>query len=560
MTTWHKPLPAAGLQGRRGAWAEAALVAALSFAWLVATAWCRPLMLPDEGRYVGVAWEMMRSGDWLTPMLNGLPFFHKPPLFYWLTASAMSVLGAGAWSARTASVLGATLGAVALFLFTRRWQGRQAAFVTLGVLLVQPLWYVGGQFANLDMLVAGCITACTLALAHAALRLEAGLPVRRALLLAYGLAGLGLLAKGLIGFVLPGLIVVVWLVLRQRWRLILGLLSLPGLLLMLAIAAPWFWAMAQRHESFLHYFFVVQHFQRFAGSGFNNAQPFWFYPVVLAVLSLPWLLWLRAPVRQRLPADPQDIGLLMLCAIGVVLLFFSLPQSKLVGYILPCVPPLAWWVARCLPGPQAPPRWQWALRASVLLSLALNFTAVGVLALDKGHTTRELGLALRSLHRAGEPVVMLGQYAYDVPFYARLTEPVWVADDWQDPAVHRRDSWRKELAEASDFASPAAAAHLLQPAEVPPLVCRSGMAWVITDTPRPGGTPLPAWLDGATAVFTGARQTLWRLDAARLASALGCGQRPSAGPAGRSAPPSTPAPAPATPHSAGAPAATAAHS
>ena len=69
MTTLHKPMPATGLQGRRGVCAEAALVAALTFAWLVATAWCRPLMLPDEGRYVGVAWEMMRSGDWLTTMV-----------------------------------------------------------------------------------------------------------------------------------------------------------------------------------------------------------------------------------------------------------------------------------------------------------------------------------------------------------------------------------------------------------------------------------------------------------------------------------------------------------
>lgn len=557
MTTAHKPLPSAGV---RGAGAEVALVAVLTFAWLVATAWCRPLMLPDEGRYVGVAWEMMRSGDWLTPMLNGMPFFHKPPLFYWVTAGAMSLLGPGAWSARTASVLGATLGAMALFLFTRRWQGRRAAITALVVLLVQPLWYVGGQFANLDMLVAGCITACTLALADAALRLEAGLPARRHLLLAWGLAGLGLLAKGLIGFVLPGLIVLAWLVLRQRWRLVPRLLSLPGAVLMLAIATPWFVLMAQRHEDFLHYFFMVQHFQRFAGGGFNNAQPFWFYPVVLAALSLPWLLWLRAPVRPVQQPDPQDIGLLMLCAIAVVLVFFSLPQSKLVGYILPCVPPLAWWVARCLPGAQAPRRWQLALRASLLVSLALNFTAVGVLAVDKAHTTRELGMALRGLHRTGEPVVMLGQYAYDVPFYARLGEPVWVADDWDDPAVHRRDSWRKELAEASDFAHPAAAEHLLQPAAVPSLVCRSGMAWVIGGTPRAGSEPLPPWLAGATPVYQGPRQSLWRVDAASAAMAPLCLQTPSAGRAGTSALPSAPAPAPAMRHSVQAPAAAAAHS
>ena len=76
------------------AWrSDALLVAAALFACFAATAWMRPLMLPDEGRYVGVAWEMLRSGDWLTPTLNGLPFFHKPPLFYWLDIAAMHVFG-----------------------------------------------------------------------------------------------------------------------------------------------------------------------------------------------------------------------------------------------------------------------------------------------------------------------------------------------------------------------------------------------------------------------------------------------------------------------------------
>jgi len=66
------------------------LAAALAVvAWLAFAIGLHPLTLPDEGRYVGVAWEMMRSGDWLVPMQNGLPFFHKPPLFYWLTALSM---------------------------------------------------------------------------------------------------------------------------------------------------------------------------------------------------------------------------------------------------------------------------------------------------------------------------------------------------------------------------------------------------------------------------------------------------------------------------------------
>ena len=88
-------------------WRSPGALLALTLCWLGFTAGLRPLLLPDEGRYVGVAWEMLRSGDWLTPTLNGLPFFHKPPLFYWITAASMSVFGLHEWAARLAPVLGA---------------------------------------------------------------------------------------------------------------------------------------------------------------------------------------------------------------------------------------------------------------------------------------------------------------------------------------------------------------------------------------------------------------------------------------------------------------------
>lgn len=120
------------------------------------------------------------------------------------------------------ALVGATLGAMALYLFAQRWSGPASARRALVVLLAQLLWLVGGQFANLDMLVAGCITATVLTLAHVALSLEAGLPHRRSLWPAYGLAGLGVLAKGLIGFVLPALAIGLWLLLRGRWRTLLG--------------------------------------------------------------------------------------------------------------------------------------------------------------------------------------------------------------------------------------------------------------------------------------------------------------------------------------------------
>ncbi|HEY4066818.1 MAG TPA: glycosyltransferase family 39 protein, partial [Burkholderiaceae bacterium] len=150
----------------------------LAFAWLAGLAWLRPLALPDEGRYVGVAWEMLRSGNWVTPTLDGLPFFHKPPLFYWITAAALELLGPNEWAARSASILGGATTVAVLYLALREWLGERSARMAALVLATQPLFFGASQYANLDMLVAACISVSILLGARAALHLEAGLAYR----------------------------------------------------------------------------------------------------------------------------------------------------------------------------------------------------------------------------------------------------------------------------------------------------------------------------------------------------------------------------------------------
>ncbi|HZV93439.1 MAG TPA: glycosyltransferase family 39 protein, partial [Caldimonas sp.] len=98
-------------------------VALLVVVWLVATIGLRPLALPEEGRYVGVAWEMLRSGHWLVPTEDGLPFFHKPPLFYWLDAASMQLFGLHPAAARLPSVLAALLGVAGVRTVAHRWAG-----------------------------------------------------------------------------------------------------------------------------------------------------------------------------------------------------------------------------------------------------------------------------------------------------------------------------------------------------------------------------------------------------------------------------------------------------
>lgn len=519
-----------------GRWGEGARVALLVLVWLAATAWARPLMLPDEGRYASVAWEMLRSGDWLTPTLNGLPFFHKPPLFYWITAAALSLAGLTEIAARAASILGATLGALSLYLFTQRWCGPASARRALWVLLVQPLFFVGGQFANLDMLVAGCITATFLALAHAALSFEQGLAYQRALFLGYGLAALGVLAKGLIGFVIPAMVVFLWLALRRGWHTLWALISPMGMLLFLLVAAPWFLAMQQRFDGFLHYFFVVQHFQRFAAGGFNNVQPAWFYPVVLLLASVPCLLWCRSLATRRyftggtLEASAQHAAVRQLMGLAVfcVVLFFSLPQSKLLGYILPAVAPLAWLMADASAARGMTPSRLRGWRVTLVVSALLGLGVVAGLVWDQRHSTRSLGLALRELRAEGEPVYFLRGYRYDVPFYAHLPDPVRVVDDWNDPGVALRDNWRKEISDAGRFDRERAAQLMLTSAALPAALCRQPVSWLVASE---GLRQRYDFLTVAEPVHTSHGKTLWRVDLGQKAvfSALRCAGTPNGG-------------------------------
>ncbi|MDQ2780659.1 MAG: glycosyltransferase family 39 protein [Pseudomonadota bacterium] len=514
-------------------------VLALILLALVATAWLRPLMLPDEGRYVGVAWEMMHSGDWLTPTLNGLPFFHKPPLFYWITAASMSLFGLHEWAGRLASVTGAALGAFSLWWFLRRWWGERAADLTAVALLAQPLYFLGGQFANLDMLVAGCITATIVLGADAALSIDAGRPWRVALAGAWATAALGVLAKGLIGIVIPGGTLLLWLLLLRRWRLMGQLLWWPGLLLFAVIAVPWFWAMQQRFPDFLHYFFVVQHFQRFAAGGFNNVWPVWFYPAVLLLASLPWLPWLmgnrKQPTAAAATADTNGrlVALLMACWFGLVLLFFSIPASKLVGYIFPAVPPLAALMARGFTlwgAAESRKRKAWLL--SLAATVVLNLAVVIGIALQQRDSLRKLGGTLAALHTPDAPVLMLGKYYYDLPFYARLQAPVAVFDDWQYAAANPRDDWHSELIDAGRFAPARAQAALLMPDALPLSLCKTVGAWVVGPVGSVATYPV---LRLVPVVASQRDIRLWNIDASRpdVFKALRCAGTPSVDPASR---------------------------
>ena len=469
--------------------------------WLLATLGWRPLLLPDEGRYANVAREML-AGDLLVPTLNGLPFLHKPPLFYWLDMAAMQLFGLNAFAARMGAMLGAWLMGASLFFALRRWHGPQVAARALVVLATCPLYFVSAQYANHDLLVASLITAATLAWVRS---LEAPGQVHLGWLVAgWAACALALLAKGLIGIVLPALIIGPWLLAQGRWSQMFKLLHPLGLLVFAIVAAPWFITMQVRFAGFFDYFFVQQHFRRFSQATFNNVQPFWFFILVLPALTLPWSGWLPQAVRRAWADRDARIGLYVWWVVAVVG-FFSLPSSKIVGYVLPAVVPWCALLALALTRLRDQP-WRWAMGGSALMCVVI----VGVLAQQAPKSNRAAALALAAAITPGDRVVMVDEYFYDLPFYARLKGPVTIASDWDDPQLPLRDNWRKELFDAARF-DPALGRVLLRPLnDLGALACGAGRVWFVV---HPGQAQRVAGLPGSTRVFADARTELWRTSA-----------------------------------------------
>ena len=315
----------------------------------------RTLVPPDEGRYAEIAREMFVSGDWITTRLNGIKYFEKPPLQAWMNALTFTLFGLGEWQARLWTGLCGILGVMLTALAGTRVFGGRAGLYAALVLGSCFYWVLGSQVDSVDMGVSGMMTLslCALLLAQ---RAGADARTRRNWMLACwaGMA-LAVLSKGLIGIVLPGGVLVAYTLAARDWRLWTRLHIVNGLLLFLAIAAPWFILVGIRNPEQPHFFFIHEHVERFLLKEHHREAPWWSFLVLLAAGSMPWLGVLLPSLRAGLRPDTQRAApaavpapgdsfrprLLALVWLVFIVAFFSASSSKLPGYILPVFPALA---------------------------------------------------------------------------------------------------------------------------------------------------------------------------------------------------------------------------
>ncbi len=301
----------------------------------------RGLNEPDEGRYAEIAREMVVSGDWLIPTLNGIPHFQKPPLLYWATAASIKLLGVNEWAVRLPSAL-AALGIVGLtywmgsLLFDQR-TGLAAALILLSSLEFFAL----ARVLTPDMFMSFWITAAV------ACMIKYGCGGSRLWSWLFFVAmGLGFMVKGPMAFIVPIAAALSWQFARRRAGTPFRLPWAGGVVLMLAIGLSWFIALSLQNKELLSYFAGDELVKRFGSKTHGRSKPFWFFLWVLPVGLFPWtfaffaILW-RQFTRWRKGWRPNAAQWLLVGWVAIPLVVLSISGSKLPTYVLPLFPALA---------------------------------------------------------------------------------------------------------------------------------------------------------------------------------------------------------------------------
>ncbi len=332
-----------------------------------------PLLDPDEGRYAEIPREMLESGDFITPRLNYVKYFEKPPLFYWLTAGSMALFGQKEWAVRLVPAVAGFLTLLLIMGLGKRIFDGPTGVMAAWIYLTSAIPTVLARLPIIDGVFSLFLTA-TWGAWYLGYKAQPKQTRRLWYCISWACLGLAVMTKGIAAIALTGLIAGGFIICRRDWRALLTFAWVPGLLIFAVIVVPWHWAVSAENPGFFHFYIVVQHFARLVSQ--EHAKPFWFF---VAIFPFGMLLWvgfffpaaaksfreafevIRSPRKDR--GEGEGILFLVIWVLGVIGLF-SMSSCKLIPYILPAYPAMALLMAHFVRG-------QALMKGSVLWGAAI---------------------------------------------------------------------------------------------------------------------------------------------------------------------------------------------
>lgn len=311
----------------------------------------------DEPRYAQIAREMLARHDWIVPTLDGKPWLEKPVLLYWREMVSYGVFGVHDWAARLPSVIFATLMALAIFFFVRRFRpGSEINATLITVSSAAIIGFARGASTDMELSAPFCVGMLAWWTWRTTNR-------KRWLAVSYALIAVGALGKGPVSPVLALFVVAAYSWLLRDFKILLRTLWLPGIALFCAIALPWYVAVQMKAPIFFNTFFLQHNLERFSTNLYQHSQPFWYYIPVFLLSVLPWVVFtVPAVVRgvvegisfvkggrtsSQDDSSPATSGngdhlrLFLTIWLLIPIVFFSISRSKLPGYSLPAIPAAA---------------------------------------------------------------------------------------------------------------------------------------------------------------------------------------------------------------------------
>ncbi len=319
--------------------------------------------LIDEtpAKFAAAARSMSVTGNWLTPISNGIPRFDKPPLIYWLMGLFYSIPGQSSWdslgslSARLPSALSSLLLMIVLGDTLIRWpqkntlSPRRTAVVTALSFALSPFVMIWSRIAVSDALLCGTLGISMLLQWRCYVN-----PSRNSWVFAWIILSFAVLAKGPVAIVLMLFSLTLFGLFQRDLRCLIRTLK-PGygLLITLVISVPWFLAeYLIEGKIFIESFFGYHNFQRFTTVVNSHQENIYFFLLMLVIASIPFspllllgilngVIEIKDNIFKGNNKNSESLLFFSIAWLLAVFLFFTISGTKLPSYWLPATPAAA---------------------------------------------------------------------------------------------------------------------------------------------------------------------------------------------------------------------------